>query len=149
METLGALSDKRRKLLDLYYRDGISAELFSEEEARLCASIEAACNEASEEEAQNRIQNDLEVRFDQVAALLRDLEIEAVWSAAEEHERPVLVEELVEAVGVYPDHLEVTMSGAPALNGLYGGRAEGVGFCWCRRGTATNPDWRLSPWSCS
>ena len=33
--TLVALSDKRRNLLDLYYRDKISAELFTEEETRL------------------------------------------------------------------------------------------------------------------
>ena len=119
-ETLGALSDKRRKLLDLYYRDGISPELFSEEEARLCAAIEAARIEASNEQAQDRIQSELEARFDQVASLLQALDIETVWSAAEEQERRVLVEELVEAVGVYPDHLEVTVMGAPPLNVLYG-----------------------------
>ena len=118
-ETLGALSDKRRKLLELYYRDGISADLFTEEEARLCAAIEATRNEASNEQAQSRIQNELEARFDQVASLLQSLDIEAVWMAAEEQERRVLVEELVEAVGVFPDHLEVTVTGAPPLNVLY------------------------------
>ena len=94
------MSDKRRKLLELYYRDGISADLFTEEESRLCAAIEAARNEASNERAQNRIQSELEARFDQVALLLESLDIEAVCMAAEEQERRVLVEELVEAVGV-------------------------------------------------
>ncbi len=119
-ETLEALSDKRHKLLDLYCRDGISAELFSEEEARLCAAIEAARIEASNEQAQDRIQSELEARFDEVASLLQALDIQAVWSAAEEHERRVLIEELVEAVGVFPDHLEVTVIGAPPLNVRYG-----------------------------
>ena len=63
--------------------------------------------------------NELEARFDQVAALLQELDIEAVWGAAEEQERRVLVEELVESVGVFPDHLEVTVTGAPPLNVLY------------------------------
>ncbi len=97
--------------------------------------------EASEQQAQDRLQNELEIRFDQLAAFLRDIDIEAVWTAAEEHERRVLVEELVEAVGVYPDHLEVTVAGAPPLNVLYGevGLKESY-FCWCRRGALTiNP----------
>jgi len=75
---------------------------------------------ASNEQAQNRIQNELEARFDQVASLLQSLDIEAVWMAAQEQERRVLVEELVEAVGVFPDHLEVTVTGAPPLNVRYG-----------------------------
>ncbi len=119
-EALGALSDKRRKLLERYYRDGISAELFTEAETRLCAAIEAARNEAIGGQAQVRIQNELEARFDQVASLLESLDIEAFWTAAEEHERRVLVEELAEVVGVFPDHLEVTVTGAPPLNLRYG-----------------------------
>jgi hypothetical protein len=66
------------------------------------------------------MQNELEVRFDQVASLLRDLDLEKIWNAADKHERRVLVEELVESVGVYKDHLEVTVAGAPPLNVLYG-----------------------------
>lgn len=146
-ETLGAVSAKRRKLLDLYYQDGISAELFAEEEARLCASIEAARNEASEEEAQGRMQSDLEMRFEQVAAILRDLDVEAVWKAAEDHERRVLIEELVEWVSVFPDHLEVTVSGAPPLHVLYGevGLKES-GFVGVGGPDYANSDWRIQPW---
>jgi len=92
----------------------------ADSESRLCAAIEAARNEASNEQAQNSIQSELEARFDQVASLLQSLDIEAVWTAAEEQERRVLIEELVEAVGVFPDHLEVTVTGAPPLNLLYG-----------------------------
>jgi hypothetical protein len=138
--TLGALSEKRRKLLDLYYRDRISAEFFAEEERRLCADIEAARMEATEEQEQEPSRSDLEVRCEQVAAVLRDLDIEAVWSPAEEQDRRVLVEELVEWVSVFPDHLEVTVTDAPPLNVLLpGGWVEAVGFCWCRRSDAAAP----------
>ena len=75
------------------------------------------------------------MRFEQVAALLRDLDIEAVWSAADDGERRVvieavwsaaddgerrvLIEELIDSVTVFPDHLEVKVGGAPPLNVLY------------------------------
>jgi hypothetical protein len=119
-ESLGTLSAKRRKLLDLYYRDGISRELFSEEERRLCAAIEAVRSQASEETKRDRDQSELQVRFEQVAGILQNLDIEAVWAAAEDQERRVLIEELVEWVCVFPDHLEVTVNGAPPLNVRYG-----------------------------
>ena len=118
-KTLGELSEKRRKLLELYYSDGISPDLFSEEEGRLSAAIEAVRQQASERQAQDRIRGELEIRFEQVAALLRDLDIEAVWGAAQDEERRILVEELVESISVFPDHLEVTVAGAPPLNVLY------------------------------
>ncbi len=41
-------------------------------------------------------------------------------AAEEQQQRRVLVEELVEAVGVFPDHLEVTVTRAPPLNLGYG-----------------------------
>ena len=116
---LAALSERRRKLLDLYYEDGISKELFSEEEARLSAEIEAVRSQASERERQESLHSELVLRFEQVAALLRDLDIETVWGAANETERRVLIEELVDSVAVFPDHLEVTVGGAPPLNVLY------------------------------
>jgi hypothetical protein len=54
-----------------------------------------------------------------VASHLKSLDIEAGWMAAEKHERRFLVEESVESAGVFPDHLEVTVTGAPPLNVLY------------------------------
>jgi hypothetical protein len=39
-----------------------------------------------------------------------------VWAEATDDERRVLIEELVGVVSVFPDHLEVTISGVPALN---------------------------------
>ena len=73
-------------------------------------------------------------RFEAVAAILRELDVDRLWSEATEQERRVLVEELVAAVFIFPDHLEVAVSGAPRLNvllsevGLTGGlQNRGVG----------------------
>jgi hypothetical protein len=105
--------------LDLFYEDKISKDLFAEEEGRLSAEIEAARAQAGEEERQQSLRSELVVRFEQVARILRDLDIGAVWEAAEDTERRVLIEELVDVVTVFPDHLEVTVGGAPPLNVLY------------------------------
>ena len=61
------------------------------------------------------------LRFEQVAALprWRDLDIETVWGAAGESERRALIEELIDSVTVFPDHLEATVGGPPPLNVLY------------------------------
>jgi len=56
------------------------------------------------------------VRFEEVAGALRDLDVEMVWSEATEAEKRVLVEELVEEVCVFPDHLEVVVAGAGRMN---------------------------------
>lgn len=117
---LTALSDQRRKLLELYYAGGISVEGFKEEEARLIANVEAARSQATEEQLAELSKNDLEVRFEEVARILGDLDIAAVWSVAEDDERRVLIEELLQWVTVFPDHLEVEISGAPPLIVLYG-----------------------------
>jgi len=66
--------------------------------------------------------------------------------AAEEAERRVLVDELIESITVCPDHLEAIVCGAPPLNvtleeiGLKS-RTVGVGGA-----TPTIPDWRIRPW---
>ena len=68
-----------------------------------------------------------------MAALLQDLDLDTAWDEATDPERRVLVEELVEKVAVFPDHLEVTIAGAPRLNvglaevGLGGKQSENVG----------------------
>jgi hypothetical protein len=130
---LARLSEARRKLLDLYYANKISADGFQEEELRLCGAIEAARAQAAEGQLQERMKSDLELRFEQVASIMRDLDVDAVWKAAEDQERRVLIEELVEWVTVFPDHLEVKVSATPPLNvlfsevGLMGSDFVGVG----------------------
>ncbi|MCU1494779.1 MAG: hypothetical protein JWO62_2543 [Acidimicrobiaceae bacterium] len=89
-------------------------------------------------------------RFEQAAALLRELDVAQLWAGATDPERRTLVEELVEAVVVCPDHLEVRIHGVPAMRvafgevGLGGRRSQiaGVG------GPSTMIcDWRLESWS--
>jgi hypothetical protein len=54
-----------------------------------------------------------------VARVIEELDVDRAWVAATESERRILIEELVESVTVLPDHLEVTVSGAPRLHVLY------------------------------
>ena len=117
--TLKRLSDERRKLLDLYYADKITADGFQQEETRLALAIEAASQQAINENEEERRATDLEVRFEEVSRILADLDVDAIWAEANERERRVLIENLLESIRVFPDHLEVQVAGAPALNVLY------------------------------
>jgi len=117
--TIAKLSDDRRKLLELYYAEKISTEGFQREETRLTAAIEVARARAVDARIEERVKSDLEHRFDEVATILKNLDIEEVWRCADETEKRILVEGLVEWVTIFPDHLEVTVVGALALNFLY------------------------------
>ncbi len=117
---LGRLSEDRRALLQLHYNGKISADGFKEEEDRLLVDIQLARSQASQRATDAQSRSDLERRFERVAEVLSSLDIEAVWKAAEDSERRVLVEEFVEWVTVFRDHLEVSVVGAPALNVLLG-----------------------------
>lgn len=117
-KTLKNLNDQRRKLLDLYYAQKISADGFQEEETRIATSIEAVRQQLVAEDHAERLQSDLEVRFEEVARVLADLDMDAVWAEADERERRVLIENLVESIKVFPDHLEVKVVGSPAINVL-------------------------------
>jgi site-specific DNA recombinase len=132
-DALGTLSENRRRLLELFYAGNITPEGFKEGEDRLLIAIEAAREQASIIQAEKSAQNDLELRFEQVASILRNLDIDRVWATAEVEERRVLVEELLESITVLPDHLEVKVTGAPTLNVLYGEVGLKVPDCWCRR----------------
>lgn len=113
---LADLTERRRKLLELYYADRISAELFGEQEQSLTRSIEAVRAEVAGVASEASHANELAERFEQAAALLRELDLDVMWDGATDAERRVLVEELVEAVVVCPDHLEVRIHGVPSLN---------------------------------
>lgn len=115
--TLATLRKQREKLLQTYLADQISGEFFAEQEKALTAKInamEAECSEAAEAE---RKSNALVTAFEQAMSLLRDpaFEFEAIWDAANDAERRVLVEELIEAVTIHADRLEVSVTGAPPL----------------------------------
>ena len=121
------LAERRRKLLELYYADRLSAELFAEEEARLRDQIEAVRREREEREAERTRLSDVAAKFEEVARILREMDLDQLWAETADVERRVIVEELLESVAMYPDHLEVTVSGVPRLNvtleevGLTGG----------------------------
>jgi len=117
--TLKTLNDKRRKLLDLYYAGKISDDGFQHEEAHIATSIEAVRQQLVTEGQEERLKTDLEVRFEEVARILSDLDMETLWEEADERERRVIVENLLEWIRVFPDHLEVKVAGSLTINVLY------------------------------
>jgi hypothetical protein len=76
------------------------------------------------------------------------MDVDRLWGEASDAERRVLVEELVDSIAMYPDHLEVTVSGVPRMNltleevGLTGG---GWQFCGVGgpKSSDCRPDLRL------
>lgn len=56
------------------------------------------------------------MRFESVTATLSDLDVDVLWVEATNQECRELLDELLQDVTVLPDHLEVTVHGAPALN---------------------------------
>jgi site-specific DNA recombinase len=117
-KTMKVLNDERRKLLDLYYAQKISADGFQQEETRIATAIEAVRQQMALEGQEERLKSDLEVRFEEVARILADLDMDAVWAEAEDRERRILVENLLEWIKVFPDHLEVKVVGSPAFHVL-------------------------------
>jgi len=57
-------------------------------------------------------QNDLIKRPDEPDA---HLNLGEIWAEATDQERRVLVEELLDVVAIFPDHLDVTVKNAPRL----------------------------------
>lgn len=100
----------------------------------------------AEEHAKARTRSALEERFEAVLTLVQDLDFQTVWSEAEDSERRVLIEEMLEWITVFPDHLEVTVAGAPPLHVLFGEvglkESENVSV---GGPTSTFSDWRIQP----
>ncbi len=113
---LAELVERRRMLLELFYADKLSPDLFSEQETELTRQIAALRSSESLAAERHEKSTDLLSRFDDVVAVLQQLSIEEVWNEATDRERRVLVEELIESVALFPDHLEVTITGVPKLN---------------------------------
>ena len=85
-KVLKDLSERRRKLFDLHVAGKISADGFHEEESRIAAAIEAVRHEVALEGQEESLRTDLEVRFEEVARVLADLDMEAIWAEASERE---------------------------------------------------------------
>ena len=110
-----SLKAKERKLLDLFYADSIDADAFAVEHQRLTQRMKALHDELAAIERERNQRDMASARFDQLAALLADLDLERLWQAASETERRTLVEDLVDAVRIYPDRLTVQISGSPPI----------------------------------
>lgn len=54
-------------------------------------------------------------RFEQVAELLASIDIDTIWQDADDRERRILVEDLVDSIYIYADHLQGVACGAPPL----------------------------------
>jgi site-specific DNA recombinase len=115
-KALAVLVEERRKLLRLHYADQIDAELFAEEQARLTAQIEALRSEESAIAEDVMRVEQVGQGFEAIAAYLAEIDVPAIWEAATEQERRVLIDELLDRVEVHEDHLEVVVRGAPRLN---------------------------------
>lgn len=85
--------------------------------------------------------------FEEVARVLREMDVDRLWAEATDLERRVIVEEWLESVAIFPAHLEVTVKGAPRLNVTLKGwsRAWRVAVLWCRRGDL-NPHGLTPTW---
>jgi hypothetical protein len=132
---MAELSRKLQKLLELFYSEKITAEFFADEERRLTETIRSLSEELEGQVTEASRSTGLEARFEEVAAILTQLEVEQLWLAATEKEQRVLIEELLEGVAIFPGsprghRRRRTPAERPAL----GGRAQGVADCWCRRG---------------
>ena len=111
-----SLLERRRKLLRLHYEDKISAELFAEQERELTELLDQYRQEHDLEQSVTAEADELIAKFERVAGLLASMDLRVLWAHADEIERRQLVDELIECVIVQPDHLQVKIHGAPALN---------------------------------
>ncbi len=116
---VGHLEGERRKLLRLYYDDKIGPDLFAEEEARLSVAIREAKRETEAAQAQSAKVDDVAGHFEELVAVLTELDIDRAWAAATEVERRILLDELLKEVTVSPGYIDVTIHGAPPLHVLY------------------------------
>lgn len=113
--TVAKLRRKRQKLLDLYYADSITAEMFREEESKLTRQIDTIAAEAQSQAQERERRHSMTSHFERVAEVLGQLSLELIWDSATEQERQTLVREMVDSVEVHPDHLRVAIAGAPPL----------------------------------
>ena len=89
--------------------------MFNEEETQLTRQIEAIEGEAEERLNEVKRKSVLADHFEQVAALLRTVDIDAIWNEANDRKRKLLINEIIETVIVHADRLQVTINGAPPL----------------------------------
>jgi site-specific DNA recombinase len=112
---IAALRAKERKLLDLYYADKIDPDGFAEESRRLTTRRLTLEGEIVELERAQRSREWASLKFEQVAHILAELNVDALWDEASVAERRILIEDLVDSVNIFPDQLTVQIVGAPPI----------------------------------
>jgi DNA invertase Pin-like site-specific DNA recombinase len=110
---IASLRKKEQKLLNLYYADQIDADTFGPEHRRIVTQIKTLQKEADDFDGDQKIRDEAVAKFDEVAALLVNLDLERLWNAASPAEQRTLVEDLVDSVCIYPDQITVQVAGAP------------------------------------
>jgi site-specific DNA recombinase len=99
---LRTLEANQRKLLKLHYADKITQDTFAAEDRRLSAQIGTLRREEAQIEAECQERDQLAQRFEAVAALFATIDIDEVWETATDAEKRVLIEDLVDAVTIFP-----------------------------------------------
>ena len=110
---IASLKKKERKLLDLYYADQIDADTFAVEHSDIVTKLKTLEQEVDATEREKGIRAHALDKFDEVADLLGNMDVDQIWNAATSDERRTLVEDLVDSVCIYPDQLTVQVAGAP------------------------------------
>jgi hypothetical protein len=115
--SIAKLRNEREKLLGLYLDEKITSDFFGEKERRITAKIEGL--EADQAEAVESAErtNALADAFEEAAAMLRDpgFDFDSIWDHVNDKERRSLIEDMIQAVTIYADRLEVTVTKAPPL----------------------------------
>lgn len=107
---------RRRKLLALHYDDKIDADHFHQAEQEVNREIDAARELADTVRERTEAQVTASAQFERVRDLLATIDVPTLWAAATPIERRQLLDELLQGLTVYPDHIEVNIHGAPTLN---------------------------------
>jgi len=103
------------RLFKLLYEDQITGANFASEERRLNVRIAALEEQIALQESQKVALEATLERFERLIAFLTETDWDVIWEAATTAERRTLVEDLLDTVNFYPDHLTVQVAGAPPI----------------------------------
>jgi len=112
---VASLRLKERKLLDLYYADKIDADGFAAEQQRLKTHINSLESEMANADLDRKSRDQAADKFDEITEILASLDFDAIWAHATAAEQRTLVDDLVDAVRIFPDRLTVQVAGAPPI----------------------------------
>ena len=114
-DALASLHEEQTRLLQVHYKGLIGDELLAREQARIAEAIEHLQHDTQTTAAEAVHDFELDARFEELVATLDDIDLADLWEHATHAEQRVLLDELVQHVGVGDDHLTVHLNGAPPL----------------------------------